>query len=549
MKTKNFIGLIILGIVSMLFINSCSGQDAFDILSVENSLMKNNYLWSSTIKEDTIIHECIQTISVNYQGKVTNLNPKAKIVFYKNKDVVPMTPGEDPTSIFKTSNEETEETSISPTIHTFNKEFIFEDGEVITVQAYYEVYTSADIDATLNVDLPYISIESIDFVSVKTSSNQDRVDEYKVDLAFSFDWKLNYSLDGGKTPIDMDYLKVVLSDTDNFLETTYNQGYEWVSDNSLILTLEKNEIWSQSGKKTTKYQSKPLEFYLSSGKNKTLEVSSLNFSTELTTNTLNTNDLSGDGWNITQTEIKKVVKYSNAEDVFDDSFTYPSYDVSFYKDGKTFTYDLSSSFSYNTSRSKNNESTTTLTTLGNLIVANNTFNSSVVSVLNIKENQDPTPDVDDDETRPEHGRILSHFVSAVFDVSNKVTKKCVVVRYEQGYDWGICEYNEYYPKTFTYTQSGYSGFNSAAICDSKGTYRLARAIDTSNAIYWYKENNELVSAIDAATCKAIGWKNLVNGKYKSAMDGYKENFSSDSYTLTLTAPDGSTRTFKSKKTN
>ena len=36
---------------------------------------------------------------------------------------------------------------------------------------------------------------------------------------------------------------------------------------------------------------------------------------------------------------------------------------------------------------------------------------------------------------------------------------------------------------------------------------------------------------------------------KSAMDGYKENFSSDSYTLTLTAPDGSTRTFKSKKTN
>ncbi len=540
-KRKNVIQLIVLGIMSIVFLSCCAGQDPMDITGSISPIVKSTYLWSETSKGDTLIYECAQTVSVNYQGAIKTYTPKAKIVFYKRDDVIPINSNEDATPTYITSKEDKDSNSSSPTIYTYDKEFSFDDGQIITAKAYYEVYTNDN--PNFDVMLPFVSINSIDFIDAKSSLSKDKTDEYKVDLLFSFDWMVNYASEDGTESLNIDYLKVVLNDADELLDVTYNQSYEWISDNSLTLILERNEIWSKGGKKTTKYQSPALNIGLSSEKNKTLEVSSFDFTKKLTTTTNKTEDLSKDNWNILKKEIQEKVTFSNSSTSFDDSFVYPSYEVSFSLDDKVFNYDLTSAFSYDTSTSKNNEKTSTLTTQGNLIVASKSFTSAVITILNLKENNTLTPD---DETIPAHGRIISHFVSAVFDVSSKVTKKCVIVRYEQGYDWGICEYDEYYPASFTYTQSGYSGFNSAAI-EKKGQYRLARAVDTSNAIYWYKENNELVSGIDVTTCKAIGWKNMVDGKYCSKMDGYETKFSSDLYTLTLTAPDGSTRTFKSKK--
>lgn len=543
MKEKNLILLIVLGMMSMLFFNSCSGEDPY-FSSPNSSVIKSTHQWSTATKGDTLIYECAQIVSLNYLGKVTTFNPKAKIVFYKSNDVITIDPSDNPKAIYKTSNETKDETSSSPTIYSYDKEFIFEDGQKITAKAFYEVYT---FDEDKSINLPFVSINSIDFVDANTALSPDKTDEYKVDLLFSFDWKVNYGSEEGKKDVEIDYLKVALNSEkpDELIDITYNQSYEWTDDNSLVLIFEKNEIWSLSGKKSQKYQSPALEFNLSSAKNKTLECSSFDLKSEQKTTTVKSETISNDDWNIIKNEVTEIITISNSSLTFEDSFVYQTYKASFRIDGKEFEYDLSSVFSYDTSISKNNEQTSTHTTLGSLIVCNKTFNSAVVTTLNLKEKDEPAPD---DDTIPAHGRILSHFVSAVFDVSSKVTKKCVIVRYEQGYDWGICEYDEYYPTSFTYTQSGYSGFNSAAI-EKKGQYRLARAVDTSSAIYWYKENNELVSGIDVATCKAIGWKNMVNGQYCSKMNGYEEKFSSDSYTLTLTAPNGSTKTFKSKKAN
>ena len=127
-----------------------------------------------------------------------------------------------------------------------------------------------------------------------------------------------------------------------------------------------------------------------------------------------------------------------------------------------------------------------------------------------------------------------------------ITKKAVVIRFEEGYSFGVCAYEEPFPQEMTYVQSGYTGFNSAAQQRAGAAFRLARAVDAADGgIEWYAEDNSLIAGVDVLTCKILGWKNIVNKRYSSMVNGYKGSYSQDRYTLTLTAPDGTVRTYKS----
>ena len=78
-----------------------------------------------------------------------------------------------------------------------------------------------------------------------------------------------------------------------------------------------------------------------------------------------------------------------------------------------------------------------------------------------------------------------------------ITKKAVVIRFEEGYSFGVCAYEEAFPQEMTYVQSGYTGFNSAAQQRAGAAFRLARAVDAADGgIEWYAEDNSLIAGVD-----------------------------------------------------
>ena len=121
-----------------------------------------------------------------------------------------------------------------------------------------------------------------------------------------------------------------------------------------------------------------------------------------------------------------------------------------------------------------------------------------------------------------------------------------MIRFEHGYLWGVCEYNEDFPQEFTYTTAGYTGFNSVVRDEALKPFELARAVDINEGIAWYSENNKLIAGIDILSCKILGWENIPNGKYSAFINSYKARYSNSRYTLTLTSPNGVSRAIYSE---
>ncbi len=554
MKTKsktNIMHFLVLCIISV-FAFGCAQED-YELSSVSNSLSYNTYYshqWSKTTKKDTTILLCLQNVKMENVDE--NFSSTVMIKLYKQKDSVYFNEKMSPSPICEnkvvTSNKK--DISSNKTKHTIKKEFFFNDGEIVYADITFYSQKVELENSTLT--LPYMSITSVDFNTSNLQQDKNKENQYHVVLDFDVNWQIVGKNDDGNENASIEYEKIKIYDQDELLNTSYTKGYNWINEEIISLFVEKIESWKIAGEKKTKYTSPPLEIKLLTSGYKTLEVANFDFRKELFEETKNEENISKDNWDITKHLITQTLRYTNNTDTFDDVFSYFLFDVSFMLDEKVFNFDLGVEFSVDNELTTINQHHKSNKTSAKLRVASKEFVNDIVTVLKLKSNDEPNDEPTDepvDEDLPKHGRIISHFVSAIYDVDNSTTKKCVVVRYEKGYDWGVCEYEEFFPTTFTYTQTGYSGFNSVAQTAKGQPFRLARAIDTKDAIYWYQENNKLISAIDFLSCKVIGWKNKKNGMYCSTMEGYEENYSSNGYTLKLTAPDGSTKTFKSSKRN
>ena len=139
------------------------------------------------------------------------------------------------------------------------------------------------------------------------------------------------------------------------------------------------------------------------------------------------------------------------------------------------------------------------------------------------------------------------------DVTVEFSKDGIMVPksfvWEDGVTYAVCDYETMLPNNneFKYEISSYSGFNSVGYNKNGSKWQPARGSDDNDAIRWYDSNSSLISAIDkAVSCKAIGWKNIVNDKYSLIIPGY--TYTINGYEITVTAPNGEAVTFNSHYT-
>jgi hypothetical protein len=519
-----------------MVLTNCA-EETTTLSSFNGAVDAYHQYWSSTIKGDTVIYECAQTLKVNYGQRDLVLRPRATVKVYPQKDTIVFDNFQDlkPELVSSSINRETK--GLNPIVHSFRKEFTFNDTEVICADVSYEVYSLENEVSTYA--MPSMSVTDIEFVEATVVSDELNENELRVELDFRFYWQVENLSQSGSNDLTIEYLKLssIVIEDDELEETSFNTGYNFINENQLEFFIEKVEKWKYKGVKKDKHTSIPLSINFEGEPNTTQKVSNFNFTSSLHASSIS-NDLSKDNWFITENLIEQKISYSNQVETFEDVFTYRTYEVACFVWNKTFEFDLNVDFKSSNELVKINDVSAKLITSATLSIASKSFNKEKQTILELK-NTNP------DDNPPLYGKIISHNISAVFDVTDNTTKKAVIVHYEHGYEWGICEYNEAFPAIFTYTQSSYSGFNSVAKRGSDAAFRLARSVDTDSIIFWYSEDNTLLSAIDALTCRVIGWKNIVDGKYSSKMDDYKQDFIDNNYILVLTSPNGETKTFSS----
>ncbi|MBR5599108.1 MAG: hypothetical protein IKW39_03610 [Alphaproteobacteria bacterium] len=545
MKKKLLKSIYHLFVIQLIMLVVCSCSRERSLSGISSPIGSDYYfIWSSTTKSDTLIYDCFQTVQINYEDEDVNLHPVANIRFYLDKKNITIKPNEDIKAVYIDETSSTSQFGSYPVTLALDKKFMFNDKQVVYAKAKSEYFLSAD-----NVNpLPYMNIVDIVY---KSSTSSPKDDKYtKIDLYFDIEYKNEDTSKVGTIEAKLSYLKFIEENSkedveeDLLVNTSYQKGVELKEGNQFIFYVEKKETWKLSGEKKIKYTSPLLSNYLKAENNKTLSVENFDFTpkviTSLTPNTTNKDD-----WTITENVITKTISYTNQKDKFEDIFVYPDYEASFKLDDKVFSFDLETSFGYEKKLIDQTETTKINQSIATLLVSSVELKEKVETILELKTSTVPKePNLNE---IPKHGKILAHYVSAVYSPDKEVTKKCVIIRYEEGYDWGICGYDEFFPSDFTYTQSGYSAFNSLAYNKQDNSYCLARASDEKEAIYWRKEDNTIIAAIDYFTCKIIGWKNSPNGKYSYKMTPYSEEYSDTNYTLTITAPNGSKKTFKSQK--
>ncbi len=540
---------LIFGLLIGLF-SGCSGEEKRLFSNDDEPIATFSASWSENIVKDTIILTCDQTVEYTFNGSSHSFHPKAYVKFWAEKDTIAFNKDENPKPVYKTASGSTPSNGSQPKRQYIIRQFEFTDGQVIKSETMFESYVFS-IDGAEKT-FPFAEINEPAFSNASAAELASNDNLFKAVANFNISWQARGTEESGTQHAAVSYIKKATSDADALLNTAYNKGSEWLSDNLFSLYVEKVETWKIAGIKSEKHSSPALEFVLNGKENKELTVENFDFSGTCESSQTKKQDISSNGWALKKGIVTQTVMLDNARDRFEDAFDYPMYEASYALDGKTFDFDLSVKFDESHQVATVSETRAFNSTAATAIVLNKTFTSTVTTTLNKKSAvPDPDPDPDPDpEPGPKHGQILGYNVSAVFDVSQlsskgRITKKCVVVRYETGYDWGVCAYNEAFPAEMTYVQSGYTGFNSAAMSSATSPFRIARAKDIPDGIMWYAEDNSVICALDILTCKILGWLNIVDGKYSSVIKGYTENYSSSRYSLTLTAPNGATKTFKS----
>lgn len=536
-------------VMLLLFLTaSCDSFEEREILSPNPSSTLTNsnhsYVWTDEIVNDTLYFKCNQVINFNLGSEEQSLTPVASIKLWKDKDSIYFKSNEDPKPVYKTCTIQKNSSGSSYVLNKLDKIFYFEDGQVIFAEAFYENYVLSTSNG--DVTLPYVEISDITFNKSDINPDETATDVFDATLYFNFDWKVVTLTDDGTKEAIIDYKKITSNDAiDELLSTDYNTGYSWIDENSFVLFVNKIENWSLSGQKSEQFNSPVFDFYLNGKENKSIEVDNFDFNQSSNSSQSDVTSSDKDNWKIKQSVFTHKLSYENGVQNFVDEFEYPYFEVSFECDGKSFEFDLG--FSFNTTNSiDKNDDTAINTSFANVYILSRQFNADVVTNLTKKNNDTP---IDDPDT-PEYGKVVDFYATAVFDpaslANGNITKRSVVIRYEKGYLWGVCDYDEFLPQTFTYSTAGYSAFNSVAKEDKNSDYELARGVDVDGGVFWYSENNKVISALDELSCKVMGWKNIVSGNYSVFMDGYSGKYSNNGYTLTITAPDGSKKVFNSK---
>ena len=155
------------------------------------------------------------------------------------------------------------------------------------------------------------------------------------------------------------------------------------------------------------------------------------------------------------------------------------------------------------------------------------------------------------EVEPEYphlGKPKGFTVTATFDPEHKVTRRAFCFNWEDGVTYAVCDYETMLPGTddFMYKVDSYTQYNSVGYNKNNPSdpWEPARGTDNSDFIIWYNADGTMISGIDkAVTCKSIGWKNIIGGKYSLVIEGY--TYTIHGYNITVIAPNGEKVTFNS----
>lgn len=531
-------------------VSGCSGAEEFNIASVPE--VAYTYEWKDEMVEDTVVWTCQQSLSFETdEGKTQQYALQAVVKIYVTKDDIRFGSNRKPEPELKDKDGTSSTSGNYPEKVLTTHLFELEDGQTVVADVRCErfFYTTNGEKLTL----PYMNVTDVNFVKGEAAAIDGHPNMWDAVVFLKADWQVEGRKDKNSLTPAIHYVKEEVKQTDVLLNTSYSSGYKWLNDNTFQLYVDEIATWSISGEKKYRYASPELVFEFVGKANKTQTVSNFDFTGKLRTAQGKKENIGATGWTIKKGMVTHTLAFSNGSETFDDVFTYPAYEASYMVNGRTFNFDLSIEFSEMHKMEKKSSTTAVNTTTARATLLEKAFTQTVSTTLNVQTAPDPDSDSDSDSdldpSRP-YGKIIGYDVSAVFNVDaltigGQITEKCVCIRYEEGYEWGVCAYEEAFPAQMTYVQSGYTGFNSAAKNAKQTSYRLARAETSAQGMKWYAEDNSLISAIDALTCKVYGWKNVVSGQYSTVVEGYSGKLSSSNYVLTLTANDGEVRVFKS----
>lgn len=514
----------------------------FSCTAEENLFFKNDdssvsFEWESFEKNDTLFLVCNQKLVFSDGNDRQTLYPKACAKLYLKQDTVLFATGYSPVPKYVDSSSQEGYSGVMPRRYVFQKELTLSDGQVLFAELSSEIYSSSS--SGVEQLLPYVSVYGVSFDKAVA---ENVTQGYKTTVSFNVLWKLSNESERRSKTVELSYYKKQVDEVDKLLTTTYDSGINWVGDNTFELFVKKNEIWRIQGEKTEVFSSPALDFSLEKSEDKKLGVSKVNFENTLFSSQQAKEDISQQGWTLKKGKALQTVMFSNGAEYFEDVFSYPLWEVSFELEGKKFEFDLNVTFSETNVLSYIDESTFLNATTGKVLFAGRTFERKIQTTLEVERV------LPDDGTLK--GKIKGFYVTAVFDPAEitqkgEICKKCVLVCYENGYEWGVCAFGQDFPETFGFTKSGFSGFNSVAKRSEEASFEPARVVENREKILWYDAENHLISGIDALTAMIYGWKNTSNGVYTSFISGYQAEVSEDGLFMTLKAPSGLFKTFTS----
>ena len=534
-KLQNSFIILIMVWLAILSFSGCSNEQN-PTQDNNGSLGSLSYTWSDTVIGDTTFLVCKQTLCFSTKNGLQTYYPEAIVKLYPKIPIIEISLDDNPEPVYVKSATNDGYEGTNPRKRIIYQELYLDDGQILMAEITTPLYSYMNQGRELFH--PHVELNNLVFANV-TMSEENNV--FYPTLTFSISWFTSTKDAKGKKYISVRYAKKIINNSDKLIRTTYNQGLEWISSSAFSLYVEKTEYWQKAGTKKYKNSSPTLNFEITPSDHRSLEVTDFNFTGRLSSPSIVKTDISKNSWKLKQGTAKKTVIFSNGKEYFEDNFSYPVYDASLTWEGKTFEFDLSVDFKESHNIAILSEDKGKNTTVCTVTFANKFFEKTVLTAMTKKST---IPDV-----TSKYGKILGWKVTAVFDTEaikkkEKITQKCVLIHYEKGYEWGICAYDNAFPTTFTYTQNTFNGFDSAAKRDGETSFQLARTLQTDTSIRWFDEYNNQISGIDALTCKFKGWANMVNGVYASEISGYSASFNNN-YSLTITAPNGQTKTFSS----
>lgn len=534
MKKNVFFRLAIFLAALSLF--SCETHE--DALELGGEKIKTSltYVWDDALVNDTAFLYLNQTLGYIDQGKAKTLYPKAVVKLYPKLDTVYYAVGYDPTPFFQKTKDIKSYKGKNPRKRIISQEITLNDGQTLIAEISYDIYSYMSQGSEISFETA--TLETLKFEKAEVLKGYGC---FLNKITLSVPWEIKSLKESGKKNIQVFYAKKQVKEVDKLLTTSYDHGIEWTDEAHFCLFVSKKEIWRINGEKNYKFSSPWLEFSLNASSDKTVWYEEIDFSTKLSFDQEVRNPVEGGVFEIKKGNIRQKVMFSSRSSYFEDVFSYPSFEASFLIDDKRFEFDLEAQFKEEHLMLSLEDNQFENKTTGYVSFAGKTFEKTVSTKLLKKPDTPPVVEL-------KRGKVLGVFVSAVFDMdaighNDNITKKCVLVRYEKGYEWGICDYQDAFPSSFKFQESSFDAFNSAAKRDVGMAFELARVVENKSTLLWYGENNQQISGIDALTAMIYAWEHNLDGRLASVISDYKTVYADDGSKVDVFAPNGVKMTF------